>query len=166
MTGLAVVIPGPGAVGSAQRHLGPESVAIGSDADQLDLGIMNSFAPGEVADQHLGTVVELESHDVEIAVVVQIKDRGGTAGQTPGHGDDATLARAESVCLVRAGTVEGEPFFSQPAVTARLNAEQEFTVEEAFSLFVEQHGVNGVAEGIPHARGDKNILVTVCIEIA
>src|SRR6266498_502113 len=132
MTGLAVVIPGPGAVGSAQRHLGAESVPIGSDTDQLYLEIMDSSPLGEVADQDLGTVVELESHDVEIPVVVQIKNRGGTAGQAPGHGDATALARAEFGCLVRAGTVESEPFLSQPAVTARLDAEQEFTVEEAF----------------------------------
>src|SRR5437762_9002385 len=127
---------------------------------------MDSSPLGEVADQDLGTVVELESHNVEIPVVVQIKNRGRTAGQAPGHGDDAALARAEIVCPVRPGTVEGEPFPSQPAVPARLNAEQEFTVEEAFSPFVQQDRVNRVAEWVPHAGGDKNILITVRIEVA
>src|SRR5205823_2950055 len=74
MAGFAIVILRPGTAGRMDLHRGAKTVPIGFDADQLDAQPMNSFAVGEVADQHLRAVVEFEGHDVQIAVVVQIKN--------------------------------------------------------------------------------------------
>ena len=127
---------------------------------------MDRLARAQVADHYHGTVIHFIGHDVEISVVIEIKHhRGARAERSVDDGLGAELL-AEHAGGILTLAVEEEHGLVRAATRARFHSEQELRVKKALPLFVEQDGVDGVAERPAHAGGDENILVAIGIEVA
>src|SRR2546425_7708150 len=66
---------------------------------------------------------------------------------------------------VRSLAVEGEPDLLCGAIRPRLDPHHEFAREEAAPPLVEQDGVDPIAIGEVHARGDEDVIPSVGVEV-
>ena len=64
------------------------------------------------------------------------------------------------------GAVHLKPRCVSAAVAPRLDAEQEFAVQELFSTIVQQHGIDAITEGEAHAGTDENVVPAIGIDVA
>ena len=126
---------------------------------------MNGPAPGQVADHHHRAVIHFVGHDVQVAVSVQIKNHGGTGAERAFDRHLACKSTAQRMVLVFPGAIQNEVVLVDASSRARLDTQQKLRIEEPLARFVQQHGIDAVAKRIAHAGGDKNVLITVGVEV-
>ena len=103
--------------------------------------------------------------DIEVAIVIEIRCRRGAGAGRTHDGDESGPFRAERVLFVRSGTIQREEFLFNSISFAGFDAEDQFAIDEAFAAFVQQEGIDRVAQRIAHAGGHKHIFVTVCVQV-
>src|SRR5262245_43580158 len=118
---------------------------------------------GQIADEHLWPVVHVQRDDVEVTVVIQVKDRRSPRTQRLNEGYFPGPSRAVGMVPVGAGTIEDERHLVGAATGAWFNAEDEFAVEELLSAIIEEHRIDAVSETETHSRGNEYIFVSIGI---
>src|SRR6185503_14489765 len=166
IAGLAVLPLREGSPARMDANESPDGVVVGTRADKSQLEPADLASGTEIADEHLGTIVELGGDDVQVPVVIEIEN--GSRARAQGRHDrmDAAVARAKLVTLVRAIAVQGEANLLAAAIGARLDAEREFRVEEALATLIEGHGVDAVTKRMPHAGGHEHVFESICVQVA
>src|SRR5205807_1035031 len=138
-----------------------EAVAVGGAADERDLEIPDRLALGEVTGEDLRQCVELVGDDVQVPIVVQVKDRGRACAQVAEDGDLPCLPAAGEPAGRLLGAVEIEEGRLRASSSPRLDPQEELRVAELLAAVVQQERVDGIAEREAHARRDEDILPAI-----
>jgi hypothetical protein len=118
-------------------------MAVGRCADENDFEPVDCPLLGEIADQHLRFRIEIVGDDVQIAVIIKIKDDGGSA--CFGHGDDKFIVSSPADRLaqaqVRQHVVKGAVHDKLEGVGLLpwLDPENKFGIEKFLAPVVQQH---------------------------
>src|SRR5262245_1428596 len=107
---------------SADFHHCTQPVPVRLRANEFDLEEMDRLPLRKIADENLRALVKLIRHDVQIAVIVEIEDRGRAAAQRAHERHFASLAGAFRVLFVRSVAIERKPELLRAPVSARLDA--------------------------------------------
>src|SRR5882762_2373880 len=170
VAGLAVVVFRIRVTASLHADRGAKSVSVGCGTHEGDFKPMNPLLLRQVAHQHLGLGIEVIGDDVEVSVVVQIKDDGGPAGTGSHHRRFAAMAHAYpaiqfllSLSFPGIGAINLKP--RRVEIFARLNTKQELGVQKLLALIVQKHGVNSITVGVAHAGSNEDVVPAVGVDI-
>src|SRR5688572_33126532 len=115
------MVLGPHLVAGAKLEVRSQSVTIGPDTDEFELEIVDRLSFRQITQQKLGTIVHIQSDNIEVAVVVEIGNCRRSRAQRLDEGNFSRPPRAVGMCGIRSGTIEDKGGFLGSPLTARLD---------------------------------------------
>ena len=115
--------------------------------------------------QNLRFGIEVIGNDVQVTVIVQVKDRRRSRAQSAQHRKLPGAVLTIPVVLIRARAVHIKPRGEGSFAPSGLNAQDEFAVQKSFAEIVQEKRIDSVTKHVVHTRRDENVLEAVSIQI-